>query len=1480
MPKAHDDYNSLASLFLIPSIRDHLFGLYEYCIEEKDRGRILFVLGVLFYLHPEWNNYFQFLNNVSIVKPNISLPKIAHYRDIKELAINETGITAIVQRDSISDYDHILDLLGPTDNDPDEVLLHLKKLNMDKETFIKEVMCVLEAECEDGMSSQCPFQKIKYESAYFLNRPNFESNLKAYWTKIYHNIQLKAFITELECVKTLTRDAPNIQTLEGASVVLNLPRTLFTPDVNVNALTQGIAQMNLANRDNVERGIMIENSNADCPVSSQFVTELNHSIRLHEQSSFIEKKTYGSESFSDRLEKQRQISDKIYECELMPHFSPCSDGQFVTQLVGLWSSFVPIISLPKLLQNGASSGLIDVITRLVVSWTYEQRLERCIQLDGTGKKEYLEREIQEPGYREWSPFEQPEWLFMQLEMDMMFRKTQVSIAKAMMRPDKGIEVTQLNMGEGKTAVIVPMLLSALADGEALLQLTVLRSLLEANYESLVLRLGGLLQRRVFVHRCERKLDYEKRDVTELSSLFQKCAKEKNVVVTLPEFRLSLKLMAYSQAAAHNFETAKAIATLQGWMSENVRDILDESDEILHHKYQLVYAMGGQQNVDGGSQRWSTYQTILNALVLIIGDMDLDDTQVDFGEEDECEVFEYPRIRLLTEEAFPFIAKRIMDHLLNNHVTLFSQENLRPEQQDVITRFCLNQDLDESTRAEISQFDKSMETLLCIRGALAYRVLYYVLSKRYRVEFGVGNVKKIAVPFKAKDLPSERTEFGHVDMMIGLTMLSYYWRGLSEKELCRTLDTIMSMECARNVYSNIISNIPKDILQIRDIQSINLKDPVQFCKLHAILSKATKVVEFYVNTFVFPEECKQFPGKIVSSAWDLAAKTRYPMAGFSGTNDHKMLLPTSVKQHDLDDLKSTNGKVLMNLLLPENNICFELPRTTDASDDIIDKTLVEKVHVLLDAGALIFLSNDMFAAKWLSKADPESIDAVVYFDKNDILRVLDRSGILAKFSTSAYVNRLDRCIVYLDDAHTRGVDLKFPVATRGALTVGARMTKDRLTQAAMRLRLLGKGHKVTFWLSHDVSTSIRNFTKIPREKGHIQSMDLIQYIVRSTCEAIKDGFIYWAQQGIEYHRKSDLIENLQNGKQSGQKISKKAIVKEIVKLGDMYGQVRQKEYLPVAIQNHLNKVQLETKVFNEAFSIVQTCKDYVSSSSRYMNTLNEEQERELEAEVEEQRQYSRPPRRRPAQPSVSEELCKLILTGRCEVAKFIPLFNILQQTTAKDKIWVDEWPKEMYATQDFTRSVEDVKGNLDEFLKLPKWIVSFSNKALVISQYEANELLPAFRASTFPTVRLHMYVSRKNQDVNVLLDQPGLCLPISNPDPHFNSSSPLMISINLFSGACFFKDAQELESVLGFLGLCLRKFDKEESDIFQMGEVNENGFVAASLQARESTKFRGCPLKHDPVPLLRALMELRHIADPLRVTHLGKMLYKKTKPEKF
>ena len=161
-----------------------------------------------------------------------------------------------------------------------------------------------------------------------------------------------------------------------------------------------------------------------------------------------------------------------------------------------------------------------------------------------------------------------------------------------------------------------------------------------------------------------------------------------------------------------------------------------------------------------------------------------------------------------------------------------------------------------------------------------------------------------------------------------------------------------------------------------------------------------------------------------------------------------------------------------MLLEENNSYIALPSGAD-SELILTEIISRNIRVILEVGALIIdRNNEQIANRWIELVSPQIAEAVVYFDSSDKLVVNSRGGLIRDFDTSPYALSLNRCLVYLDEFHTRGTDLRIPADTRAAITLGPDLPKDRLFQAAMRMRLLGAGHSISFVASHEVHWQIK------------------------------------------------------------------------------------------------------------------------------------------------------------------------------------------------------------------------------------------------------------------------------------------------------------------------------------------------------------------------------------------------------------------------
>ena len=93
--------------------------------------------------------------------------------------------------------------------------------------------------------------------------------------------------------------------------------------------------------------------------------------------------------------------------------------------------------------------------------------------------------------------------------------------------------------------------------------------------------------------------------------------------------------------------------------------------------------------------------------------------------------------------------------------------------------------------------------------------------------------------------------------------------------------------------------------------------------------------------------------------------------------------------------------------------------------------------------MLKLQNYELAQVWLDISPGAS--AAIYFNEDDKLTVLTWDGNTQLLVSSLFMQQLDQCLVYLDDAHTRGTNIKLPTGFRAAVTLGPKVTKDHLAQ---------------------------------------------------------------------------------------------------------------------------------------------------------------------------------------------------------------------------------------------------------------------------------------------------------------------------------------------------------------------------------------------------------------------------------------------------
>ncbi|KAJ7623634.1 hypothetical protein FB45DRAFT_1089387 [Roridomyces roridus] len=1146
-------------------------------------------------------------------------------------------------------------------------------------------------------------------------------------------------------------------------------------------------------------------------------------------------------------------NDPDLHAELLTALGPTTAIQQLLLETGQWPSTAPE-SLMRHLTRNKWQDLPD-LWKLAFT-RYAEALARM------QKEKRKSAESVGVGPQGWNPVNYPDWLLFELDADILIRPVQASIAKQMIQPESNSNaLLQLNMGEGKSSVIVPIIAASLADGQQLVRVVVLKPLSSQMFQLLKQRLSGLVDRRLFYLPFSRDIQpLESAQIRQIVSLMKECARVGGILLCQPEHILSFQLMGLDTFCRAELDAGKGpsaenglLSEAQDWLDASSRDILDESDEILNVRYQLIYTVGSATPIEGQPWRWNVIQAVFS----LIQEMAprLDDIEIG-GATEPCR---FPITRILTPEGAHALLKALVAQILteNRLEQWISFRNYSAEQKNIVSRFLRQLSINDRDNGALQDFaGDRYSLLLLLRGLLAHGILNLSLQKRWRVDYGLDPKRSmLSVPYRAKDTPSMRSEYGHPDMIIVLTCLSYYYGGLTDDQLNTTFTHLLNSDNPAIRYESWVKNygdgLPQELATLR---GLNLDDFEQK-NLHIFprLRFNKGVIDFYLSEVVFPKEAREFPHKLSTNAWDLARHKARLTTGFSGTNDNRYLLPLSIDQLDQDAQRHTNAQVLEYILQPENRevLCTDTDDAMGLLRRLVQQT--PSVMVLLDVGAQVLeLQNEEVAREWLKLDTRPNVEAAVYFNPaDDEILVLTRDGRIEPFAGSLYKTQLDKTLVYLDEAHTRGTDFKFPAGSRAVVTLGPKLTKDKLVQGCMRMRKLGSDHSVLFFASTEIWQKI---TDVCHARPTVDSSHVLLWTMHETCTQISESGPLWANQGINFDARRTACEEYGAGRLSDTDLRVILKEKESRTLEELYGVVGRFAPDP---DEKLPKLQQRIK---------ERCAELGFSTRS--GKLFEEQERELAHEKEDEREVERIPHAKPLDHQMEKRLRNFIESGRISNS-FISLEECLAKTS---KIrWLPGGKlfrgQKLFATKDFRDTVVlepgAPAGAMDGYLRAVQWILSSgsSDVLILISPFEANGLLPTIRRSQ--NGRLHLYSPRVSQSAPSWEALDKFVIPTPRPTPPMRKS---IHELNLFAGQLFLADKDSKRDVLALLGLYLDRLPRQ----IQGDAVDATGFVR-DKDVRTTLGVGACDFVSNPLPFLRSLFGWRRKGQGYSLTHLGKIL---------
>ncbi|EHK23059.1 uncharacterized protein TRIVIDRAFT_230731 [Trichoderma virens Gv29-8] len=1219
----------------------------------------------------------------------------------------------------------------------------------------------------------------------------------------------------------------------------------------------------------------------------KYIQDLDDSQKSHSHPNFSYNVKLKGEILSNDLKEYLsncEINSKKVYCLLKEITGVACEGSagriqaFKTPAASVATKFMaprvsPTFFLGQLARENWKSlplGWKEAVVTYAESLTMVQRAERMLsQRDNDAE---LIKELLNTGHTNWKPMDYPESLLLEVESGIMIREVQENIASQMRSPPRGENATmQLNMGEGKSTVILPAVAAYLADGKRLVCVIGTKPQAKELFRMLTSKLGGLMNHQVYQMPFSRSLKFTASDATRVLDILKQCSETGGVLLMQPEHLLSFKLMGIENRLSSQEEVGQILLDIQHYFNTHSRTIVDESDDIFSVKFELIYTMGTQVPIELSPNRWIIVQHVLRIVMRAVHSVR--DKLPQSIEISHSKKGRFPRIRILRQDAEDMLLSLLAEEICNAGVLGLPIERQLPDVRQHVREYILNSDLNtsqiNSVEVESGFFTESTKgPLLLIRGLIAEGVLSFAFrQKRWRVNYGLALSRvpktRLAVPYRAKDNPTARSEFSHPDVVIELTALTYYYGGLSDDDLFASFDHLLRADQAEAHYQDWVLDAPDLPNAFRSLTGVTLKDRHQ--AIHEIFPHfryAKNAIDYFLSHIVFAKEMREFPKKLSASGWDIGQLKTHPTTGFSGTCDSRNLMPLDMKHLDLPEQRHTNALVLQHILQPENSVAYaQKTDETQSSDAEALLNLVismePHVQVILDVGAQILeLTNVQLAKAWLKKV-PESQGkkAVIYFDDHDELCVIDQQGCVENLQTSPYSQQLDLCLVFLDEAHTRGTDLKLPSYYRAAVTLGPGLTKDRLVQACMRLRKLGRGQSVVFCISEEIQARILKLRQEDDDRP-IQVLDVLTWAIHETFMDLHRSIPMWAVQGHRFEKQRAIWESVttSDGIQLPLEKAEGFLEAEIQSLDDRY-RPHSTEKQPVKPLNPSGNPRLE--------AIWKRCVDF-GNTQLNSSVLWEEQEREIAPEILQEREIERPRPVQPKEHTIHPKLIELVTSGLfSQSAPFSPAFEALGRTRAAQLLDVSYFPDDVLVTQDFMSTVilEGNDDNDDFYQRSVQWVLSQTGpdnstvqRLIVISPHEAQELKERIAESKH--VHLHLYTPLPNLAYTSLESLKLYTVPALPENWHLPSR--LRLLLNLFSGQLYITSQDDYHEACRLLNL---SYGPTEDGV----TVEPDGFII-SQSGDTFTKFR-----KSPTMFLRTLLAIRWNSEVNDKTHWGRIL---------
>ncbi|KJZ71036.1 hypothetical protein HIM_09563 [Hirsutella minnesotensis 3608] len=992
--------------------------------------------------------------------------------------------------------------------------------------------------------------------------------------------------------------------------------------------------------------------------------------------------------------------------------------------------------------------------------TQIKRVDRMLAYASAGDGQAILNELLDTGSEDWDPLQQPAWLLLEVESGMMIRKDQAPVAKVMCNPrNNKNSVMQMNMGQGKTSMIIPMCAASLSNGTRLVRVVASKSQMKEVCRILTERLGGLVDQQVCVLSVSRQQKLTESEAQKLLDLVSEWKRTRTILVMQPAHILSPRLKAFEVAIQDGIPPKDNVYMQLLNELQDARDLVDECDENMGIRNELVYPIGQACPLEMGPARWRLLAKVLELFATAATKIhQLHPEAVHIKTHSELPG-SFPEVGILRPDGVDLLIGELLTPLVKSQIperlaVMADRPDWLGDAVTYISKWDLSDDeIAAAENLELFSVSSTKQGLLLLRGLFACGLSDVFLGTkalRYRVNFGLvsgsQSQARIATPFYGKDRPAIGSEYANIEVSTILTLVSYYRKGLSDEDLFNTLDQLARSDLEGEAeYESWVEQASKIPEQYRRLSELDLENKQRLItELFPHLKYLMRAVNYFVGRVVL-QDVRRFPNQLSASSPELVRQKKQPLTGFSGTKESNLLLPLGVEHIELEEQNHADAEVLGRLLHGDNIVVEHSSQGSEDSAEAYLKSITSlesPIQVVLDVGAQILWTNVEFAQAWL-RLSPSEKEAVVFFDDDDELCVIDRQGHIAHLRASSYAQQLGVCLVYLDEAHTRGTDLRLPANYKAFVTLSPCLNKDKLAQAGMRMRRLGEGQSLVYFVPEDTQIKLREVCRKEKDSA-IEVIDVIFFTIMNTLEDLRNDAPLWAKQQERFLRHDPIVtEALRDPDNFTKEKARQLVENESLSLEEQYGPIRARQRSANEITT--GKEADQHRKIQERLKLLGVSEAVTSAKSLVQHT------RETVSEFQQERQVESPPEAEAEEHDMHEDVIAFATSGSRPSASagIMPAFRCLENTSVAKAFGLEKLPSHIFVTQDYSRTVRITDGHCDAdcYQRPVEWILTSTEGGvtvktlIIISPYEAQELMLKASRKPLQAVKLHRYSPR-------------------------------------------------------------------------------------------------------------------------------------------